>query len=140
MAEEGYDLSITNRQLEILQRKGKIMSNNFYVYCKEFYPVYEPAEGGYYVECWQLKDIEKHYTLEDAVESLLEGLMDAVERGHEITKGSWKMGFVTDRDGYTWLHMPWFYIDYGQYIGEGFEMGICMNEPNPEDGRYHGYC
>lgn len=147
MAEEGYDLSVTNRQLEILQRKGKIMSsNNFYVYCKEFYSVWEPAEGGYYVECSTVTQCEEHIYLTDAVYSLLECLVDAAEHGHTIDRGTWKIDWCADiwedEDGIMRpdisLLLPWFRLDQNGYIGEGFEVGICMNKP--EDKPYLGYC
>lgn len=114
------------------------MSNKFYAYIREFYPVYEPAEGGYYVSCSKVIDVEECYTLNDAVASLMEGLVDAVERGHEITFGSWRMGFHTHTDGDVCLYLPLFRLDETGYIGDGFELGICMNKP--EDEPYQGYC
>ena len=114
------------------------MSNmpNFYVYCREYYAVYEPAEGGYYVSASKV-DYEKHYDLEAAYECLLEYIMVAIEDGHEIHRGSWYCGFDTI-DGETYLKFPWFEFDYTGYIGDGFELGITTDKP--EDKPYMGYC
>ena len=115
------------------------MSNmpNFYVYCREYYSVYEPAEGGYYVSASKVT-YSDHFYLEDAYEELLENIMSCIEEGHEIHRGSWFCGFETDRDGNTFLKFPYFFFDYTGYIGDGFELGITTDKP--EDEPYMGYC
>lgn len=112
--------------------------SKFYVYCKEYYSVYEPAEGGYYVSCYEITYCEDFYCLEDAYHDLLEGIMNLVEDGHEIHQGSWDCGFYTDIDGDTYLRFPWFEFDYTGYIGDGFQIGITTEKP--EDKPYLGYC
>lgn len=121
------------------------MSNKFYAYVREFYPVYEPAEGGYYVCCSQITDLEEHSDLNEAVYSLLCGLVDAAEHGSVINYGSWNIGFdvkMWDDDGTMTpditLRLPRFVLDKDGYIGSGFEMGICATKP--EDEPYEGYC
>lgn len=113
------------------------MSNNFYVYVREFYAVWEPAEGGYYVYPSKITDVEECSCLNDAVASLMECLVDATEHGHEITWGTWRMGFHTHTDGEINLYLPMFKLDDNDWNG-GCEVGICMNKP--EDKPYEGYC
>ena len=110
---------------------------NFYVYCREYYPVYEPAEGGYYVAASNITYCEKFYSLEDAYEDLLESIMNLVESGCKICSGSWYCGFDTI-DGETYLKFPWFEFDRTGYIGDGFDIGITTEKP--EDKPYLGYC
>lgn len=120
--------------------------NTFYTYVREFYPVYEPAEGGYYVSCSTVTQCEEHTDLNDAVFSLLNFLVDAAEAGHEIDRGSWRIDWLID----TWededgslnpeimLLLPWFRLEQYGYIGNGYEVGICTGKP--EDEPYGGYC
>ena len=121
------------------------MSNNFYVYQRDFYPVYEPAEGGYYVTASEIVFCEEFGDLTVAVYEMLDGIIDLIERGHKIHSGSWRIEFdvdMWDDDGNMVpdisLRLPWFRFDYNGYEGDGFEVGICMNKP--EDEPYQGYC
>lgn len=111
----------------------------FYVYCREFYDVWEPAEGGYYVTASQINDCGEFFSLEDAVYDLLDSF---VEWGNsvEIERGSWKMGLITRHDWYdgtpeTSLYLPWFYINDGL---SRYEVGISADKPLDEP--YLGYC
>lgn len=115
------------------------MSNmpNFYVYCRETYSVWEPAEGGYYVPATRITYCESFNFLEDAYDDLLEGIMNVVSDGYKICNGSWYCGFKT-MDGETYLVFPWFICEYDGYISERFEIGITTDKP--EDEPYMGYC
>ena len=112
----------------------------FYVYCRNFYPVWEPAEGGYYVCCSEITGCVKCYSLEDAYEELLESVVEAEECGYTIDSGSWSCGFVNHdaENPYTTLELPWFLYDQHGYVGDGFEIGISLEEPRHEP--YTGYC
>lgn len=117
----------------------------FYVFVRDYYSVWEPAEGGYYVECATVRAYEEHYDLAEAVYSLLELVIDLEEKGHEVSCGNWRIEFQVDMwddDGMMRpnikLRLPYFQYDRTKYVGDGFEVGICMHKP--EDKPYQGYC
>lgn len=108
----------------------------FYVYLRNFYRVYEPAEGGYYVTASCINDYKKVFTLEDAVYEMLDTLVQWGDM--KIISGSWNMGLHTtlfDGKPETKLSMPciMFYSD-----GLEYELGISCDKP--EDKPYEGYC
>lgn len=112
----------------------------FYVYRRDHYAEYEPAEGGYYVDCSEISAVEEYAVLADACEALLDWCNEVeTEDCAEPYSGSWKFGLVGTfgLDDY-YLRMPYFRYDYHGYIGEGFELGISVDEPKDEP--YGGYC
>lgn len=49
----------------------------FYVYCRSYYPVYEPAEGGYYVCASEVSECAEFNTLEDAYAEFIDSVAEA---------------------------------------------------------------
>ena len=93
----------------------------FYVYRRDHYAEYEPAEGGYYVDCSEISEVDTYWYLEDAFDA------------------PWHYGFHIDGgNGKTMMWWPVFRYDYHGNIGDGFELGISVDEPRDEP--YRGYC
>ena len=109
----------------------------FYVYCRSYYPVYEPAEGGYYVCASKVDECRKFYTLEDAYAEFLDSVAEAEKEGHTVSHASWYCGFKTV-DGETYLDFPYVSYDQNGYVGDGFMLAISADKP--EDEPYEGYC
>lgn len=109
----------------------------FYVYCRSYYPVYEPAEGGYYVSCSEVTECEEFSTLENAYAEFIDSVAEAEKDGHVVSNASWNCGFKTV-DGETHLDFPWVEYDKTGYIGDGFMLAISADKP--EDEPYEGYC
>lgn len=57
----------------------------FYVYCRSYYPVYEPAEGGYYVSASKVDECIEFNTLEDAYAEFIDSVVEAEKDGHALT-------------------------------------------------------
>lgn len=113
----------------------------FYVYYKQYYPVYEPAEGGYYVCCSEVRECHEFTTLEDAYAELLTMVAEAEEKGHIVSNSKWDCGLKNYGEGAeeeTYLVFPWVLFDETGYIGSGFELGISAEKP--QDEPYNGYC
>ena len=121
----------------------------FYVYCKRNDSVFEPAEGGYWVETSEVMKYDEFDGLSEAYCCLLDYIIELAEDGEYVTKGSWFTGFVNmpyyDDDDVEdiehpdfHLRLPWFYVGYTGYIGDGFKVGISVEKP--EDKPYEGYC
>lgn len=53
----------------------------FYVYCRSYYPVYEPAEGGYYVCASEVSECAEFNTLEDAYAEFIDSVAEAEKTG-----------------------------------------------------------
>lgn len=54
----------------------------FYVYCRSYYPVYEPAEGGYYVCTSEVSsECAEFNTLEDAYAEFIDSVAKAEKDG-----------------------------------------------------------
>ncbi len=110
----------------------------FYVYCRSFYPVYEPAEGGYYVSASRVDDCKAFSSLEAAYAELIDTIAEAVKDGHTVAAASWACGFKVAWDGETDLVFPWVEFDQTGHIGDGFELAITADKPKDEP--YEGYC
>lgn len=109
----------------------------FYVYCRNYYPVYEPAEGGYYVSASKVDECIEFNTLEDAYAEFIDSVVEAEKDGHVVSNASWYCGFKTI-DGETYLDFPYVSYDKTGYIGDGFMLAISAEKP--EDEPYEGYC
>lgn len=109
----------------------------FYVYCRSYYPVYEPAEGGYYVSASKVDECIEFYTLEDAYAEFIDSVVEAEKDGHVVSDASWYCGFKTI-DGKTRLDFPYVSYDKTGYIASGFTLAISAEKP--EDDPYEGYC
>ena len=112
----------------------------FYVYRRDHYAEYEPAEGGYYVDCSEISEVDTYWYLEDAFDALLDWCNEVeAEDDAEPYSGTWHYGFHTDGgNGKTMMWWPVFRYDYHGNIGDGFELGISVDEPKDEP--YRGYC
>ena len=113
----------------------------FYVYCRSYYPVYEPAEGGYYVCCSEITECHEFTTLENAYAELLTMIAMAEEEWHTVSRANWDCGLKTYDEGdwaETYLTFPYVVYDETGYVGSGFELGISAEKP--EDDPYQGYC
>lgn len=92
----------------------------FYVYCRSYYPVYEPAEGGYYVYASEVSECAEFNTLEDAYAEFIDSVAEAEKDGHVVSSASWNCGFKTV-DGETYLDFPW--VEYDKRVISA--MGLC---------------
>ena len=110
----------------------------FYVYTRENYPVFEPAEGGYYVSASEITYCKEYSHLNNALDAMHKAVEDAQAEGCTLCGVSWDYGFETDKYGDITLHMPIASFDESGYIGDGFVIGISVEKP--EDRPYQGYC
>lgn len=110
----------------------------FYVYVREYYPVFEPAEGGYYVSASEVTDCEEFAYMNDALDVMREWVEDCVREGETLNGASYGYGFATDEDGDVTLGLPLARFNRTGYIGEGFDIGIAVEKP--KDAPYQGYC
>lgn len=98
----------------------------FYVYCSADYPVYEPAEGGYYVAASKITWCHEFDTLEAAYRDFLSEVQDTEKHGIAIS------------NAYFTCEFPWAQFNETGYIGDGFE--IAISDEKPQDKPYEGYC
>lgn len=110
---------------------------SFYVYIRQNYPVFEPAEGGYYVSASEVTLVEEFDYLNSALTFMHQLVLDALTEGATQSWGSDEYGFVTDKWGDITLKMPCYGFDYNGYIGEGWNIGIDVEKP--QDRPYEGY-
>lgn len=110
----------------------------FHVFIKENYPVYEPAEGGYYV-CARRYDRDTHEVFtnaKDAADYFADMVEILTEEGHDLSDRSFSGEVFLNKKGE--LILPWAEFDYDGYIGHGFDLVIDVEEP--KDKPYEGYC
>ena len=110
----------------------------FYVYAREYYPVYEPAEGGYYVSASKIVECCEFNYLNHALELMREWVEDAEREGETLNYCTYEYEFHTDESGDIVLLMPLARFNHSIYVGEGFDIGISVDKP--ADNPYQGYC
>lgn len=108
--------------------------NRFWVYLRQYDSVYEPAEGGYYVETSYIEYKEWYTNKLDALDDYFEQLAQLKNEGWKIEEH----GRSVYIDLIGKLQTPWAEIDRNGYIGSGATLGICTEEP--QDEPYEGYC
>lgn len=111
--------------------------SQFYVYIRQNYEVFEPAEGGYYVRASEITLVEDFCYLNEALTFMHQLVLDALMEGAQQSWGSDEYGFETNKYGDIYLVMPCYGFDYDCYIGSGFDIGISVEKP--EDRPYEGY-
>lgn len=119
----------------------------FYVYSRVYSSVYEPAEGGYYVETSTVDECFEHETIEAAMKDFLSWLDYVEQQGCEVYVKQTEIRIIEGKvslsetpDEYRtefWTVYPWARYDT-RGIGEGFSIEI--SEVKPEDRPYEGYC
>jgi hypothetical protein len=119
----------------------------FYVYSRVYGFVYEPAEGGYYVETSTVDECFEHETIEAAMKDFLEWKEYVEKQGCVLYKGITEIRTIKSKvyddeapGGYfveTRTAYPWVRYDT-KYIGDGFSIEI--SDVKPEDHFYEGYC
>lgn len=119
----------------------------FYVYSRVYGSVYEPAEGGYYVETSTVDECFEHETIEAAMKEFLSWLDYVEQQGCEVYLKQTEIRTVEGKvyhyetpDEYhveSWTVYPWARYDT-KYIGDGF--AIEISDVKPEDRPYEGYC
>lgn len=119
----------------------------FYVYSRVYSSVYEPAEGGYYVETSKVDECFEHETIEAAMEDFLSWLDYVEQQGCKVYLKQTEIRIIEGQvspfeapDEYrteSWTVYPWARYGTG-YIGDGFSIEI--SDVKPEDHPYEGYC
>lgn len=109
--------------------------NYFWVYVREYDSVYEPAEGGYYVETSEVTYKQQYLD----IKSVLDDYSDKVnlaynENWDDIEEKRDRLIFINE-DGF--LITPITHVGRKRYIGNGFTIGITTEEP--QDEPYEGY-
>ena len=92
----------------------------YYISLYELYPIYEPAEGGYYYEGATHLGSQKCSSLRKA-RSIMKHVVESGDYG-EMT-----------------IATPWRATSDSKYIGEGYELRI-ETRPGCHERGYHPYC
>ena len=115
-----------------------------YISHYEEYPIYEPAEGGYYYPINQLVASErksKRACKKNLLEIWEECKRDNAERGfREDNKDEWEQ-ITRNTHEYPWIFVREYNCIYkrGYYIGESKSYVIERNQGSQEHG-YEPYC
>lgn len=112
------------------------MLNAIYLYVEHFNCVWEPAEGGYFVETSFIdtETIQEFNSRDDAMEAFNDRMTGLLHSGYKLSSTDTRFGF-DDETGF--FRTPEAEFNRDGSAGSGFALHISLNEPRGRE--YDGY-